>query len=248
MRLGTGFPGTDAGRKNVVELRRRELHKRHGSLGNNLVTSAASIVPHPRLDLAASGRIAPVPTAVLLSPADCYLRKKQRGCDLGQSATPLMLLEPTPAGFSFGNSVTLSCTLPSSAGTRSFAASQLTPGGAGAQTALNITTNIRAAVVPTGSVPGPDGAGFLYYTAIAVLVLATRRPRGIPNPAGACPRPDCSSPAWVRADCVLWRREFREPAPSASFPQRPPENRPPVATSKPASGCVRTRLFLSCRG
>jgi subtilisin family serine protease len=97
----------------------------------------------------------------------------------GQTATFTVNLEPTPAGFSFGNAVALSCTLPSSAGTCSFASSQLTPGAAGAQTTLNITTNTRAALVPTGNTPGLNRAPVFVLTALAVFALATRKTRGL---------------------------------------------------------------------
>jgi hypothetical protein len=97
----------------------------------------------------------------------------------GQTATFVVSLQPSPVGFSFDNPVTLSCEVPSTAGSCSFTASQLIPGAAGEQTSLSIKTNAgTAALFPSGSFPGTAGLRFLLLTVLFTLIFAARSSRG----------------------------------------------------------------------
>lgn len=94
----------------------------------------------------------------------------------GQIATFVVNLQPIPVGFSFDNPVTLSCTIPATAGTCSFTSSQLTP-GTGIQTTLKVATTASsgAALVPSGSSTTKASMLFLALTVLALIRVLAKR-------------------------------------------------------------------------
>lgn len=93
----------------------------------------------------------------------------------GQAAAFTVNLEPNPAGFPYANPVILSCSLPATAGTCSFASSQLIP-GTGTQTTLNVNTNtLHTSLVPVQPVTGRTV--FACCGSILLVVLLSWRPK-----------------------------------------------------------------------
>lgn len=91
----------------------------------------------------------------------------------GQTASVTVNLQPSPAGFSFDDTVALTCSIPANVGTCSFSPSQLIPGAAGAQTTLNIQTSSRSTgLVPSGLFPRRAGPALLSGVTLLTLLIA----------------------------------------------------------------------------